>query len=126
MPYDTTLEDLIEDMVYQWDGMEKKKMFGGICYLIDGNMGFGIWKDYLIVRMAPELAAKELNNNEHVREFDLTGRPMKGWVMVEKDSWSNSDELVRWLNIGKSFALSLPKKSPKRKSLEEIYYKNKR
>lgn len=126
MPYDTTLENLIEDIVYQWDSIEKKKMFGGICYLINGNMGFGIWKDYLIVRMTPGLAAKELDSNENARAFDLTGKPMKGWVTVEKDSWNNTDELARWLHIGKSFALSLPKKSPKRKSLEEIYYKSKR
>jgi TfoX/Sxy family transcriptional regulator of competence genes len=121
MPYNTTLEDKIEDTVQQWDSIEKKKMFGGICYLINGNMAFGAWKDYLIVRMGPELAAEKLNH-EHVREFDITGKPMKGWVMVEKGSWEKRDELTIWLDIGKSFALSLPKKSPKRKSIEEIYY----
>jgi TfoX/Sxy family transcriptional regulator of competence genes len=125
MPYNTTLEDKIEDIVQQWESIEKKKMFGGICYLINGNMCFGVWKDYLIVRMAPELAAKKLNN-DHVREFDITGKPMKGWVMVEKGSWKKRDELVIWLDIGKSFALALPKKSPKRKSLEEIYYRSQR
>ncbi len=86
MPYNTVLEDKIEDSVHQWDGIEKKKMFGGICYLINGNMCFGVWKDCLIVRMAPELAAEKLNN-DYVREFDITGKPMKGWVMVEKSSW---------------------------------------
>jgi len=122
MAYDTALEDLIEDILPDGN-LEKKKMFGSMCYLINGNMSFAVWKDYLIVRMAPELAAEELNN-EHVREFDLTGKPMKGWVMVEKGSWNKRDELARWLDIGRSFALSLPKKSPKRKSLEEIYYRS--
>lgn len=125
MPYSTTLEDKIEGIVFQWDGLEKKKMFGGICYLIHGNMSFGVWKDYLIVRMAPDLAAEKLKCN-HVRPFDITGKPMKGWVMVEKGSWNKRHELTGWLDIGRSFALSLPKKSPKRKSLEEIYYRSQR
>ena len=75
--------------------------------------------------MAPERATEKLNH-EHVREFDITGRPMKGWIMVEKGSWNKKNELTGWLNIGKSFALSLPKKLPKRKSLEEIYYRTQR
>jgi TfoX/Sxy family transcriptional regulator of competence genes len=125
MPYNKALEDKIEDSVHQWDGIEKKKMFGGICYLLNGNMCFGIWKDYLIMRMAPELAAEKLNN-DCVREFDITGKPMKGWVMVEEGSWDKIEELTRWLDIGRSFALTLPKKVKKKKSLEEIYYHNHR
>jgi len=122
MAYNTALEDLIEDILPEGN-FEKKKMFGGMCYLINGNMSFAVWKDYLIVRMVPELAAEKLNN-EHVREFDLTGKSMRGWVMVGKGSWNKRDELTRWLDIGRSFALSLPKKSPKRKSIEEIYYRS--
>ena len=122
MAYNTALENLIEDILPEGN-FEKKKMFGGMCYLINGSMSFGIWKDYLIVRMTPTLAADKLNN-KHVREFDLTGKSMKGWVMVEKGSWNKIDELTRWLDIGRSFALSLPKKSPKRKSIEEIYYRS--
>lgn len=121
-PYNTALEDLIDE-VFPDGTLEKKMMFGGMCYLINGNMSFAVWKDYLIVRMAPEHAAEELKH-DHVRAFDLTGRPMKGWVMVEQCSWKERDELGRWLNMGKSFALSLPKKSSKKKSLEEIYYRN--
>jgi TfoX/Sxy family transcriptional regulator of competence genes len=123
MPYSTTLEDKIEEIVHQGDSIERKKMFGGICYLINGNMSFGIWKDYLIVRMGPDLAAEKLKQG-HVRQFDITGKPMKGWVMIEKGSWNKRDELTRWLDIGRSFALSLPKKSPQRKSLEEIYHRS--
>ena len=125
MPYNTALEDQIEDITLSWDSIEKKKMFGGICYLLNGNMCFGIWKDYLIVRMTSELAAEKLNN-DYVREFDITGKPMKGWVMVEKGSWDKRDELTRWLDIGRLFALTLQKKTPKRESLEEIYYQNHR
>lgn len=125
MPYDTTLEKKIEDVTLQWDGLEKKKMFGGICYLINGNMCFGIWKDNLIVRMAPELAVEKLKDR-NVKEFNITGKPMKGWVMVEKDAWQDKKEMVKWLDIGRSLALTLPKKAKKKKSLEEIYYRTRR
>lgn len=125
MPYNTALEDKIEDIIHQWDDLEKKKMFGGICYLVNGNMSFGVWKDYLIVRMGPDIAADKMNN-EHIREFDITGKPMKGWLMIEKGSWNNANQLAEWLDIGRSFALSLPKKISKRKSLEEIYYRTQR
>jgi hypothetical protein len=125
MPYNTDLEDKIEVIVPQWDGLEKKKMFGGICYLVDGNMAFGVWKDSLIVRMAPALAAEKLQD-ARVRVFDITGKPMPGWVMVDKGSWEEMDELAGWLDIGRAFALSLPKKVRKGKSLEEIYYQTHR
>jgi TfoX/Sxy family transcriptional regulator of competence genes len=123
MPYNTMLEEKLENIIHLWDGIEIKKMFGGICYMINGNMAFGVLKDYLIVRMAPDLAAEKLNSI-HVKEFDMTGRSMKGWIMVEPASWENSDELAEWIAIGRSFASSLPKKLPKRKSLEDVYYRN--
>jgi hypothetical protein len=125
MAYNTDLEKQIEDIAHQWDGLDKKKMFGGICYLINGNMCFGIFKDYLIVRMAADLAKEKLMG-EHVRQFDITGRPMKGWVMVEKGSWGKNADMVLWLDIGRSYASSLPKKSKKKKSLEEIYYRDRK
>ena len=125
MPYNTTLEDRVEDLVRGWDGLERKKMFGGVCYLVNGNMAFGIWKDFLIVRMAPSLAA-EKRHQPHVGEFNLTGKPMKGWVMVAKGSWDDTVALDGWLRIGRAFALSLPKKASKGKSIEEIYYRTHR
>lgn len=125
MPYDTILENKIEDITLSWDGLEKKKMFGGICYLISGNMCFGIWKDYLVVRMAVDMAVKKLQKAK-VKEFDIVGKPMKGWVMVEKNSWQNEKEMIKWLDIGRSFALTLPEKTKKKKSLEEIYYRTRR
>ena len=125
MPYDTLLENNIGDVTLSWDGIEKKKMFGGVCYLINGNMCFGIWKDNLIVRMAPALAIEKLKD-QNVKEFNITGKPMKGWVMVRNDVWQKKKELVKWLDIGRSFALTLPKKVKKKKSIEEIYYRTHR
>ncbi len=123
MSYNTNLENKIEDIIECWGSIEKKKMFGGICYLLNGNMCFGIWKDCLIVRMAPELAADKLKD-ERTRAFDITGKPMKGWVIVEKGSWHKKEELTAWLDIGRSLSLSLPKKLSKGKSPEEISYRS--
>jgi TfoX/Sxy family transcriptional regulator of competence genes len=125
MSYDTVLEKKIEDITLSWEMLEKKKMFGGICYLINGNMGFGIWKNKLIVRMAPELAVEKIKDR-NVKEFDITGKPMKGWVMVEKEAWQERKNLVVWLDIGRSFAVALPRKVKKKKSLEELYYQTHR
>ena len=56
-------------------------MFGGICYLKSGNMAFGIWRDHLIVRCGAE-RHKEYLRKKNVKEFDVTGKPMSGWIMV--------------------------------------------
>jgi TfoX/Sxy family transcriptional regulator of competence genes len=109
MAYNETLEGEIEKGIRRWKDSEKKKMFGGICYLLRGNMAFGIWKDHLIVRAGPETAEKKLKE-KGTKPFDVTGKVMKGWVMVAKTRWSKPDDLKSWLNLGKEFALSLPPK----------------
>lgn len=71
-------------------GITEKKMFGGIGFLLNGNMLVGIWKDLLIVRLGPneyEDALQEL----HVKEFDIKGRAMKGWVLVEHEGVEDDD-----------------------------------
>jgi TfoX/Sxy family transcriptional regulator of competence genes len=125
MPYNIKLAEQIETALLKWQDVEKKKMFGGICYLVNGNMCFGVYKDYLIVRMDAELAAEKLRS-KNVRPFDITGRPMKGWVMVRKNLLNSSRELNNWMGIGRSYALTLPPKPSHKKSLEEIYYKSPR
>jgi TfoX/Sxy family transcriptional regulator of competence genes len=121
MPYSEELEERIEAVVAAWDGIEKKRLFGGLGYLSGGNMCFGIFRDELIVRMAPAEAAARLAGR-HVRPFDVNGRPMRGWLMVAKGSWRDQAALADWLALGRVFAASLPPKVRKRKSLEEIYY----
>ena len=63
-------------------GATRKKIFGGICHLIHGNMMCGVYKDSLVLRLGEEQASKTLKET-HVRPFDVTGKPMKGWVMVK-------------------------------------------
>jgi len=109
MAYNMDLEDRIDELTGAWPGIVRKKMFGGICYLVHGNMGFGIWKDFLIVRTGPE-AAERFLAEDGIRPFDVTGRAMKGWVMVDGSRWEDYDELRTWLITGRDFALGLPAK----------------
>jgi len=109
MPYDKQIEEKIEKIARAWKKIEKKKMFGGICYLIHGNMCFGIYKEYLIVRTGVEAAEKKLKE-KNVRPFDITGKALKGWVMVGEKGWKRQGDLEHWLRLGKEYALTLPKK----------------
>ena len=84
-------------------------MFGGVCHLISGNMFCGVYKDYLILRLGDEKAGEALRKSS-VRPFDITGRPMKGWVMVAGEGFKKDDDLRGWLNQAKKFAKTLPPK----------------
>ncbi len=121
MAYNTKLEENIDSAVARWKSVEKKKLFGGVCYVLKGNMAFGIHKDFLIVRVDKDLGVKSLKDN-NVKPFDITGRPMSGWIMVREAGWTKKAELIKWIDTGKRFALSLPEKKPKarkKKTLRE-------
>ena len=109
MAYDEGLEARIDEVIDGWEGYEKKKMFGGICYLRSGNMAFGIWKDYLIVRCGSDRHSECLNR-EHTKEFDVTGRSMSGWVMVAPEGVEEEGELLNWMKVGDRYSSSLPGK----------------
>jgi TfoX/Sxy family transcriptional regulator of competence genes len=112
MSYNTKLEEKIDAAAKRWQIVEKKKMFGGVCYLLKGNMAFGIYKDFLIVRMDKEQGEQSLKDR-NVQPFDITGRPMAGWIMVKEAGWKSGAGLAKWLGIGKAFALLLPEKKGK-------------
>jgi TfoX/Sxy family transcriptional regulator of competence genes len=113
--YNAKLEEKIDATAKWWLNVEKKKMFGGVCYLLKGNMCFGIYKDSLIVRMDKEQGEKSLKHR-NVQPFDFTGKPMAGWIMVDEAGWKNQAGMAKWLGIGKKFALSLPEKKAKGKA----------
>jgi TfoX/Sxy family transcriptional regulator of competence genes len=110
--YNTKLEEKIDAAAKRWQNVEKKKMFGGVCWLLKGSMAFGIHRDFLIVRMAKEQGEKSLKDR-NVKPFDITGKPMAGWVMVQEAGWKSAAGLAKWMEIGKEFALSLPEKKSK-------------
>jgi len=119
MSYNTKLEEKIDAAMKRWQNVAKKKMFGGVCYLLKGNMCFGIWKDFLIVRMDRERGAQSLANAT-VKSFDITGKPMAGWIMVQEAGWKNQAALRKWIDIGKEYAVSLPGKKVKAKKTKTL------
>jgi hypothetical protein len=77
--------------------------------MLNGNMACGVHKDWLIVRVGPE-KYPELLEKPNVREFDMTGRPMKGWIVVEPNGYADDRELSEWIGLGVDFARTQPAK----------------
>jgi TfoX/Sxy family transcriptional regulator of competence genes len=109
MPYSQSLVDRVRHALQGHRGITEKKMFGSIIFLLNGNMLVGIWQSSLIVRLGPERATTALKQ-PHVREFDVTGRPMKGWVMVEPDGLESDQRLGEWIEMAMRFVEGLPEK----------------
>jgi TfoX/Sxy family transcriptional regulator of competence genes len=109
MSYNLDLEYRIDSLLVRLGMINKKKMFGGIGYLLNGNMCFGVYKEFLIIRTSAE-KAQDLLKSEYVRPFDITGRLMKGWVMVSPDYVETQEQLLAMLRVGISFAENLPAK----------------
>ena len=87
----------------------EKKMFGGVGFLLHGNMACGVNKDNLIVRVDPE-KHNALLKKPHAKAFDLTGKPMKGWLLVEAEGCKTEKQLSAWVKEGVEFAMTLPPK----------------
>ena len=109
MAYDENLARRIRAELGPMPGLVVKKMFGGVCVLVQGNMACGVHGDDLIVRVGLE-RYKETLARPHTKLFDLTGRPMSGWVMVTPAGVAGNEELAAWIRMGVEFALSLPAK----------------
>jgi hypothetical protein len=109
MPYDEKLEARIKGVVSTWKNTDAKKMFGGICHLMNGNMFCGVYKEFLILRLGEEAALGALRKAD-VRPFDITGRPMKGWVMVASGGFKTDKALKAWLQQAREFVQTLPAK----------------
>jgi hypothetical protein len=106
MPYNKTIEARIERIISSWQNTDSKKMFGGVCHLLNGNMFCGVHKDFLILRLGKENADKAMTLPA-VRPFDITGKPMGGWVMVEQGGFKEDETLETWLKKARDFAGTL-------------------
>jgi len=109
MPYDEALAQRIRRVLAPQPGLTEKKMFGGVGFLIRGNMACGVHGDNLIVRVGPARYEEALAQ-PHARVFDMTGRPMVGWVEVASNGVATGAALRRWLALGIAHAGSLPAK----------------
>ena len=109
MAYDEGLAHRIRETLAEQPGLTEKKMFGGIAFMINGNMACGVSGEEVMVRVGPDNYNTAVTQ-PHARPFDMTGRPMKGWVMVALEGYEADEDLEAWVQQGVSFALSLPPK----------------
>ena len=109
MAFDEILAARIRDALARKKNVEEKTMFGGIGFLLNGNMLVGVWKNSLIVRLGPD-AYDDTLLEPHVRAFDITGRPMRKWVAVEPEGVEDDGQLKDWIERATKFVKTLPKK----------------
>src|SRR5947208_7974976 len=109
MAFNEALAERIRQRLARRKNVEEKKMFGGVGFLLNGNLLVGVWKDSLIVRLGPDEGYEALRE-PHVKEFDITGRPMKGWVLVEPEGVEGDDQFSAWIQRSVKFVGTLPAK----------------
>ncbi len=109
MAFDESLAGGIRDALAHKTNIVEKKMFGGVGFLLNGNMLVGVWKNSLIARVGPDIYEDALLE-PHVKVFDITGRPMKGWVLVEPEGVGEDSQLKGWIERANKFVESLPAK----------------
>jgi TfoX/Sxy family transcriptional regulator of competence genes len=107
--YDEGLATRIRELIGGESGLVEKAMFGGLAFLLDGNMAVGVRGDDLIVRTDPATYETDLSL-PGVRPFDLARRPMKGWLLVDTAGHGEDEDLRRWVGRGVGYARSLPPK----------------
>jgi TfoX/Sxy family transcriptional regulator of competence genes len=107
--YDESLAGRVRDVLALEPDLAERKMFGGLAFLLRGNMCCGIVGDKLMVRVGAEGHDRALAA-PHVRPMDFTGRPMKGMVYVGRDGIAGDAELRHWVERGADYARSLPPK----------------
>ena len=109
MSYDEGLAQRIRDALEERLDVSEKRMFGGLAFLLSGNMCVGVVGDELMVRVGPHAYGETLRQ-PHARKMDFTGRPMKGLVYVGYKGLESDSDLCRWVARGVDFACSLPAK----------------
>ena len=109
MAYDEGLAQRIREALEDVAGTAEKKMFGGLAFLVRGNMCAGVVGDELMVRVGPDAYAAALEL-PHAREMDFTGKPMKGLVYIDCQGIDSDADLAAWVGRGVAFAGALPAK----------------
>ncbi len=109
MSYDEALATRLRKAVGRRKGIVEKKMFGGLSFLLNGNMAVGVLGNELILRIDPAQNDKILKKS-YARQFDFTGKPMIGWIYVGAVGLKSAADLKKWVQVGLEYAASLPAK----------------
>lgn len=111
MAYDQGLAQRVREQLDGHPGLTEKQMFGGLAFMLRGNMCVGVSGDDLIVRLDPE-EYEEAVARPGARVFDFTGRAMKGWVVAGAEAIDDDEALSGWIGAATRFVRSLPAKAP--------------
>ena len=109
MAYDENLADRVRALFVGRTGVREQKMFGGLCFMLDGNMACGILGKELVIRVGKEKLDDALSQ-PHSRPFDMTGHPMRSFVYVTCEGFTSYEGLAQWVSRGITYASSLPPK----------------
>ena len=109
MAYDESVVLRIRSELGQETGVKERKMFGGIAFMLRGNMWCGVLADELMLRVGPELHEKALAR-AHVRPMDFTGKPMRGFIYVSSRGFRTRKQLRSWLDLARGYVIGLPAK----------------
>ena len=110
MAYSEALATRLREVLSQSKGIVEKKMFGGLCFLLDGKMVCGVLKDDLIAKIGRE-NHERIAAHEHVRPFDFTGKPMMGMIYVAPAGLKTKKELSKWVEMATAHVKTLPPKN---------------
>lgn len=109
MAYDEGLAERIRDYLSDTPHQSEKKMFGGLAFLLSGNMCCGVVNDKLMARVGPD-AYEDLLHETHANTMDFTGRPMRGMISVASEGVEEDKELHEWIDHCERFVCELPPK----------------
>jgi TfoX/Sxy family transcriptional regulator of competence genes len=110
MAYDEDLANRVRELLADEQAITEKEMFGGLAFLLHGNMSVGLWSGGdLMVRVGPD-ATDDALSRPHARLSHMGKRPMKGWILVAPEGVSDKAELEAWVRRGTDFARTLPPK----------------
>jgi TfoX/Sxy family transcriptional regulator of competence genes len=109
MAFDQGLAQRMREQLADTGGVTEKQMFGGLAFLVDGNMCVGVIGEELIARVGLDATDAALERPGS-RLFDFSGRPMKGWITVAPDALEDDDALAAWIDDALGFVRTLPPK----------------
>jgi len=109
MAYDETVAKRVRNALGKTPDVVEKRMFGGIAFMLRGNMSCGVIGDRLMLRVGPDGYEAALSR-PHSKAMDFTGKPMKGLVYIEPAGFASPRDLKAWIERAMKFALSLPAK----------------
>ena len=109
MASDQVLQERIRSILKRRRGFSERRMFGGVCFMMNGNMCVGTWNGSLIVRLDKSKHDETLAQ-PHTKPADMNGRVMRGWALVEPAGIESEDDLTAWVDRAAEFAGSLPAK----------------